>query len=191
MYVTDSVRIFYGLYMALVAGFFLWFVIRIRRRSSGLTAEPPADRIDPREKAFFGILLTAVVVGHVVTLSPLVPWQQWRLWSDPQPVQRFDIAVSDYAFQLPSTPLQVQAGEFVEFNLTSQDVTYGFGVFREDGSLLFQESVLPGYENRIVWNFSEPGSYDIRSTEYGGERHNEMLVRGAILVAAGTEVDRG
>jgi cytochrome c oxidase subunit 2 len=61
-------------------------------------------------------------------------------------------------------------------------VTYGFGVFRGDGSMVFQMQVLPGRENRIVWTFDAAGTYDVRSTEYSGPRHSEMHVPDAIRV---------
>jgi len=65
---------------------------------------------------------------------------------------------------------------------TSRDVTYGFGVFRPDSSLVLQMQVIPGHENRIRWKFDTAGAYDVRSTEYSGPRHSEMFVPGAIRV---------
>ena len=73
-------------------------------------------------------------------------------------------------------------GEYVEFVAVSADVTYGFGVFRPDGTLVFQMQVLPGRENRILWKFDEAGSYDVRSTEYSGPRHSDMHYADAIRV---------
>jgi cytochrome c oxidase subunit 2 len=70
----------------------------------------------------------------------------------------------------------------VEFTATSRDVTYGLGAFRPDGTMVFQMQVIPGYENRLVWKFDAPGTYDVRSTEYSGPRHSEMFVKNAIRV---------
>ncbi|OQY19782.1 MAG: cytochrome C oxidase subunit II, partial [Anaerolineaceae bacterium 4572_32.1] len=64
------------------------------------------------------------------------------------------------------------------------DVTYGFGVFRPDGTMVFQMQVVPGYENRILWKFDAPGTYDVRSTEYSGPRHPEMFIEDAIRVTS-------
>jgi cytochrome c oxidase subunit 2 len=61
-------------------------------------------------------------------------------------------------------------------------VTYGFGVFRPDGTMVFQMQVIPGHENSILWKFDSPGPYDVRSTEYSGPRHPEMFVANAIQV---------
>jgi cytochrome c oxidase subunit 2 len=98
------------------------------------------------------------------------------------------IEVGDYQFRLPAVPIQLEAGEFVEFTARSTDVTYGFGVFRDDGRLVLQMQVVPGHVNRIVWKFDEPGLYDIRSTEYSGPRHPEMYLPDAIQVLAQGEV---
>ena len=73
-------------------------------------------------------------------------------------------------------------GEYVQFSAISKDVTYGFGVFRKDNSMVFQMQVLPGKKNVITWKFDEPGMYDVRSTEYSGPGHSDMFVPDAILV---------
>jgi len=122
------------------------------------------------------------LVFNILTLSPLVPWQKWLLWSHPTPDKRILIEIEDYEIKLPSQGIEIKAGEFVEFTVISKDVTYGFGVFRQDGTMVFQMQVTPGYENRILWKFDAPGTYDVRSTEYSGPRHPEMYIKGAIRV---------
>ena len=138
--------------------------------------------MDHRERNWLFVLIGVFLIFNVVTLSPLVPWQRWLLWSRPEPNQTVRVEFGDYAIQLPSTGVEVKVGEYVEFVATSADVTYGLGVFRKDGSMLFQEQVLPGRENRIVWKFDEAGLYDVRSTEYSGPRHSEMYIPDAIRV---------
>jgi len=54
------------------------------------------------------------------------------------------------------------------FSVTSEDLTYGFGVFRADHSMVFQMQVLPGHVNDVLWQFTEDGTFTIRSTEYSG-----------------------
>ena len=125
--------------------------------------------MDQRERNWLFVLIGVFLVFNVVTLSPLVPWQQWLFWSD-------------YQIGLPAEGIEVNVGEYVEYVALSADVTYGFGVFRPDGTMVFQMQVLPGRENRIVWKFDEAGSYDVRSTEYSGPRHSEMHYADAIRV---------
>jgi len=146
--------------------------------------------MEKEERIWFGVLILVFLVFNIVTLSPLEPWQQWLLWSSPTPTQRVAIEFENYEIKLPpngdvlsaSKGIQVKAGEFVEFTATSRDVTYGLGAFRPDGTMAFQMQVIPGYQNRLVWKFDTPGMYDVRSTEYSGPRHSEMLVKNAIQV---------
>lgn len=138
--------------------------------------------MDREERIWLGVLVVVFLLVNAITLSPIVPWQKWMLWDRPTPQQQVRVEFVNSEIRLPSQGIQVKAGEFVEFVATSRDVTYGFGVFRKDGRMLFQMQVVPGYENRIVWKFDEPGLYDVRSTEYSGPRHPEMFVPDAIRV---------
>jgi len=134
------------------------------------------------ERNWLWVLVVVAVLFNAITLSPLVPWQRWMLWSRPVAEQRVNVEMGEYKLDLPPGGIQVRAGKFVEFVATSRDVTYGFGVFRSDGTLVFQMQVVPGYANRMLWKFDQPGQYDIRSTEYSGPRHPEMYFKGALLV---------
>lgn len=138
--------------------------------------------MDREERVWFGVLIVVALVFNVVTLSPLVPWQEWLLWSRPAPDKQVSITFESYEIRLPSEKIEIKADEFVEFVATSRDVTYGFGVFRPDGTMVFQMQVIPGHENKIVWKFDAPGAYDVRSTEYSGPRHPEMFIENAIQV---------
>ena len=89
-----------------------------------------------------------------------------------------DIAVH----ALKGTSLEVKAGEFVKFVATSGDVTYGFGVFRPDGTMVFQMQVIPGHKNDVIWQFHKPGLYTIRSTEYSGPAGIAMVLPDVIEV---------
>jgi cytochrome c oxidase subunit 2 len=138
--------------------------------------------MDSRERNWLFVLIGVFLVFNIVTLSPLVPWQEWLFWSEPTPDRTARVEFADYEIQLPAEGIEAQVGEYVEFVATTADVTYGLGVFRPDNTLVFQMQVLPGRENRIIWKFDQPGSYAIRSTEYSGPRHSEMYVQNAIRV---------
>jgi cytochrome c oxidase subunit 2 len=138
--------------------------------------------MDPRERNWLIFLVVVFVVANTITLSPLIPWQEWLLWSSPEPSQRIPLEYEDYEIHMPPGGIKVREGEYVEFVAVSADVTYGFGVFRKDGTMVFQMQVLPGRENSIIWKFDEPGQYDVRSTEYSGPRHSEMYYADAVQV---------
>ena len=186
MYVAQMVELFYlGLLVTFIA--FMVTFIKVTSRSKAkqeeaLEHEEKPGRMDASEKKWLAVLLVIVVVGNILLLSVLVPSVRFAVWGTETPTKTVYVSVQNYNFTLPERPIRVGAGEAVEFVLTSNDVTYGFGVFRQDKTMVFQMQVVPGYENRLVWIFDETGSYDIRSTEYSGPRHSEMFLQDAILV---------
>jgi len=131
---------------------------------------------------WLGVLVTIFLIFNITTLSPIVPWQKWIVWSHPTPSQTVRVEFEDYKIKLPSDVVEIKAGQYVEFFATSKDVTYGLGVFRPDGTMVLQMPVVPGHENKITWKFDTPGTYDIRSTEYSGPGHSDMFIKGAIKV---------
>ncbi len=137
--------------------------------------------MEKAERRWLYVLIVVFVIVNVITLSSLIPWQKWQIWQNPIPSQVIDVTYDKNVITMDA-PVQVKAGEFVQFSATSTDVTYGFGVFRKDNSMVFQMQVLPGRSNLIIWKFDEPGMYDVRSTEYSGPKHNDMVVRDAIEV---------
>ena len=98
------------------------------------------------------------------------------------PDRTFAITVAEHRFTLPTPQLRAACGEKVLFNVTSKDLTYGFGLFRQDNSMLFQMQVVPGHVNDILWVFDRPGIYTIRSTEYSGPAGIGMIERNAVEI---------
>jgi cytochrome c oxidase subunit 2 len=137
--------------------------------------------MEKAERRWLYILIVVFVIVNAVTLSTLIPWQSWQLWQKPLPSQVVTVTYDNYVITM-DTPVEIKAGEYVQFSATSFDVTYGFGVFRKDNSMVFQMQVLPGRTNEITWKFDETGMYDVRSTEYSGPKHSDMVVYDAIEV---------
>lgn len=137
--------------------------------------------MEKAEKRWLYFLIAIFVIVNVVTLSSLIPWQTWQIWQNPTPSQVVEVTYDNYVITMDS-PVQINANEYIQFDATSTDVTYGFGVFRKDNSMVFQMQVLPGRTNTIIWKFDETGMYDVRSTEYSGPKHSDMVVRDALEV---------
>lgn len=160
----------------------------------GLTAR---KKIRPKIKVSFygwvGLLVFFGIGLHILTFH-MVPWVKWDMTRDTIKTDReFNIAMADYEYQLPEKELIIQNGDTVRFNLESKDYTYGFGLFREDGTMVFQMQVVPGHRNDIVWKFDKPGNYTIRSTEYSGPRGANLFAKNAVIVSpepAVAKVDR-
>ncbi len=158
--------------MAVVA----WFAYKLTRRGGGKPFPSVLFYL------FFGFLVVLGVSLHLVT-HETIPWKSLDLERHKIVADReFRIAIAGHAFALPAEPMIIRAGETVRFSVTSDDLTYGFGLFRPDNSMLFQMQVIPGHVNDILWRFDRPGRYTIRSTEYSGWKGIRMIVPDAVEV---------
>lgn len=132
--------------------------------------------------AFVAILAVLGFSLHITT-SLTIPWVKPDLDRDSVQADRFFfIKVAGHAFELPAERMVARVGETVRFDVSSADLTYGFGVFRPDNSMVFQMQVVPGHRNDVLWTFTEPGLYTIRSTEYSGPKGFAMVVKDALEV---------
>jgi|WetSurMetagenome_2_1015567.scaffolds.fasta_scaffold362669_2 cytochrome c oxidase subunit II len=134
---------------------------------------------------FYSFVAALVILGvslHIITYNT-IPWTPIDLnRASIQADRQFDIMVGNHEFTLPAEKMQVKVNEKVLFNVTSTDLTYGFGVFRQDNSMVFQMQVVPGHKNDVLWQFTKPGLYTIRSTEYSGPAGYKMIEKDAIEV---------
>ncbi len=72
-------------------------------------------------------------------------------------------------------PLQIPQGSMVLFIVRSVDVTHGFGVYNAGGQILFQVQVMPGFNNSILYQFTNTGTYYVRCLEFCGYGHYTMI----------------
>jgi cytochrome c oxidase subunit II len=163
----------YAIVLILIMG---WFGFKITRKGKG-------NKVS--NTLFYSFVTLLVVLGvslHIVTYNT-IPWAAMDInRAEIQPDKVFDITVGNHQFTLPSDKLVVNVNEKVLFNVTSQDLTYGFGLFRKDNTMLFQMQVVPGHRNDILWQFSKPGIYSIRSTEYSGPKGANMVLADVVEV---------
>ena len=163
---------FYALAIIVAVG---WFGYSITRKGTSRVSS----------KLFYSFFAMLVVLGlslHVVTYNT-IPWVSSDLHrGSAEPAQVFDIVVADHEFFLPADELVIDCGTEVLFDVVSNDLTYGFGLFREDNSMVMQMQVVPGSRNDILWKFEEEATYSIRSTEYSGPAGISMIVPEAVRV---------
>lgn len=182
--VLGLMKVVYAIYVTVVVCLIGLYGLRVTR---GVNREPTAARGRLYAYGFYvwiGVLVFVGVGLHALTYDK-IPWVKWDLRRHQTQVDReFKIAIADYAFHLPSASLNIVKGQMVRFNLESKDYTYGFGLFREDGTMVFQMQVVPGSRNDLVWKFDESNNYTIRSTEYSGPKGGNLVVRDAVVVAA-------
>jgi cytochrome c oxidase subunit 2 len=133
-----------------------------------------------------GVLVVTGVSLHLVSANT-IPWVEVDLDRESvTPDKTFEITVAEHAFTLPAERLLIDCGDMVAFDVTTADLTYGFGLFRQDHSMVFQMQVVPGHRNDVIWTFDKNGVYDIRSTEYSGPEGHRMVVEDAVEVAGCT-----
>jgi len=174
--VLPGQTIAYTFYVLVITAVVAWFAVRVTRKRS---EKPIKSAIF---YAFFAFLVVLGVSLHVVT-HETIPWKAMDLGRAGIAADReFEITVANHEFRLPPGRMIIKKGQTVRFTVTSEDLTYGFGLFRPDHSMLFQMQVLPGHKNDIVWRFDRPGTYAIRSTEYSGWKGVRMIVPDAVEV---------
>lgn len=176
MYITTLIGILYGLYVFLVLTSMVLFVY-------GLTSK---KKIGLKFKisiyTWIIFLIISVLTFHMIMHLKFPSSSLEILGRKIIPKKEVSINIADYKFNLPEDPVRLKADEPVRFSVSSQDVTYGFGVFRSDGTLVFQMQVLPGRLNQMMWIFHDEGKYTIRSTEYSGPENWKMVLKDAIMV---------
>lgn len=166
----------YTSYVVAILSLMGWFAYRVTKTGP--------SKVNPKFfYSFIAILITIGVSLHIITYNT-IPWTKVDLHASKYVAdQSFKIIVEDHKFILPSTPLLVGCEKLTEFNVISNDLTYGFGIFRPNNSMVFQMQVVPGHDNIIKWTFPENGDYTIRSTEYSGPEGAQMIIKGAVHVS--------
>jgi len=176
--VLNGQTIAYSLYALAIILLMGWFGIQI-------TKSGKSNKISKTLfYAFVGFLVVLGMSLHVITYNT-IPWAPMDInRNEITPDKVFNISMANHEFKLPSEKLLIDVNEKVLFDVTSNDLTYGFGVFRSDNSMLFQMQVVPGHRNDILWQFSKPGIYTIRSTEYSGPKGAQMILKDVVHVVA-------
>ena len=140
----------------------------------------------PSTKVFWAYVAALVVLGtglHFLTFG-VVPWvavdlERANITAD----KSFDITFEKHQMTFSENPMLIPCGEAVVFNATSKDLTYGFGIFRQDNSMVTQMQVVPQSRNDLMWKFKKNGTYNVRSTEYSGPAGAKMIAKNALVVS--------
>ena len=170
----------YSLYALAMIALVGWFALRVTREGDGRGASSAVFY------SFVGFLVVCGVSLHIITYNT-IPWAPLDLnRASITPDRTFAISVEQHTFTLPEPKLKAACGEKVLFKVTSKDLTYGFGLFRQDHSMLFQMQVVPGHVNDLLWVFDRAGVYTIRSTEYSGPKGIGMIERDVVEVTCAT-----
>lgn len=176
--VLNGQTIAYTAYTVAIMSVMAWFAVIVTKKGKGTIVKPALFY------SWVGFLVVIGVSLHIAT-AQTIPWKHMDLnRREITPDKVFDITVGNHKFNLPSEKLLIDVNDKVMFNVTSSDLTYGFGLFRQDNSMLFQMQVVPGHLNDVMWHFVKPGIYTIRSTEYSGPAGIQMIEKDVVVVTA-------
>jgi cytochrome c oxidase subunit 2 len=167
----------YTFYVLAIMALMAWFAYRVTHEDKGVREVKPALFY-----SFVGFLVVLGVSLHIIT-HETIPWKAMDLnRAEIKADKEFNIIMSNHTFVLPEKHLTFRKNQIIRFNVESKDLTYGFGLFRKDNSMMFQMQVIPGHNNDILWQFDRPGVYSIRSTEYSGPKGINMFLRDVVEV---------
>ncbi len=151
-----------------VIGVAVYFVViastkRGRREGGGEAPIASMHRAEPWWAVFALVVVTVLFFG---TLAG-VPWLN-RAKADAT------VNVKALQFVFVMQPATVKAGN-VDFKVTSDDVSHGFGLFDPDGKMVSQIQVVPGVTSTLSTKLTKTGKYKILCFEYCGVGHAQMI----------------
>lgn len=103
-----------------------------------------------------------------------------------QPAERVPVIAQQFTFLMPD---QFPLNRRIIFEVTSSDVTHGFGIYGPDGQLIAQTQAMPDYVNYLDVTFHQPGHYIVRCLEYCGVAH--AVMQKDLTVGGGESSGRG
>lgn len=137
--------------------------------ASGGGADAPSTGAEQQR---YGFILGLLLLGVPISAASLWPWPHV---AQTGMAARSTINVTGGQWYWQIDHDKVPQGVPVTFNVSSADVTHGFGVVDSTGRILFQVQAMPGYVNRVAWTFDTPGTYRVICLEYCGVAHHAML----------------
>ena len=179
----------YSIYALLIISVIVWF-------GYNLTREEKAKSIVRIPFYTYIAFLVAGGVGHHIFTYNAIPWVSQDITRHsitPDASYKFEIKNHKWV-NLPKK-ITIQCGQTVEFDVKSHDLVYGFGLFRQDGSLVTQMQVNPGTDvngildsNDMLWTFHHNGLFDLTSTEYSGTAQYDEHGKDLMMVKNFVEV---
>ncbi|NPA61279.1 MAG: hypothetical protein GXO06_03225 [Epsilonproteobacteria bacterium] len=152
----------YTIYALLIISIIAWFAYNLTRdeKAKSIVRIP-----------FYGYIAFLVIggVGHHIFTYNAIPWVSEDITRhNIKPDKVFKFEVENHKWTLPKEEVVINCGDKVLFDVVSRDLMYGFGLFRQDGTMVTQMQVNPHSKNDLLWTFNHNGVFDLISTEYSG-----------------------
>lgn len=161
--------------LALVTLAFIFVVMRAGEAGDTSRVQKTSNML---RRWWFWVL---IFFGVGVAWGSLNPFPIPRQFVPSQAEQVVDVVGYQWYWTLSETRLT--AGEPVEFRVSSGDVNHGFAIYDSENRLLTQTQAMPGYTNKLLYTFEQPGRYQILCLEYCGVAHHVMRAELEVVAA--------
>ncbi|WP_350333662.1 hypothetical protein [Coralliovum pocilloporae] len=138
---------------------------RAVRAANGSPPDINPDRLRTR------LIWALTIAGVIISVASLREWPH----ATASESEAFTVSVTGGQWWWEIDQEQVPLGQPINFDVTTEDVTHGMGIYNSDMRLLVQTQAIPGYTSTITYTFTEPGTYQILCLEYCGVAHHDMI----------------
>ena len=149
-----------------------WAVVVRRTGTPVLAYEVVAKGAAVIRRRLFAIL-GVILLGAMAASIYFFPYRAFAASRLGAPEVKVDVTAKMWQWTLSQT--QIPAHKSVEFAVQAVDVNHGFSIYGPDDRLFAQVQAMPGYTNRLVLVFDQPGKYTVRCLEFCGLGHHAML----------------
>src|SRR5690625_2843202 len=156
-------------FMIFIAVVFGWVALSSKKTED---YEPIIKKWYKARKTYGLIVVLIMLIATIYTLR-LLPYNQpvYGEVSD-EPIV-VDVEAIQFGWNISQTEFSI--GDSVQFDVTTPDVTHGFGLYDENMELIAQTQAMPEYTNTVYVTFEKPGTYTILCLEYCGLGHHLMM----------------
>jgi cytochrome c oxidase subunit 2 len=134
-----------------------------------------------RKNAFWGLVVLFVpIIGFSLTRLPYS--------SGSGGIDTVVIQATGHQWAWQINPDTVPTGRPIEIRVTGADVNHGFALYDANNRLMVQTQGMPGYTNTLRFEFTQPGTFQVRCLEYCGLGHHTMNAQ--LVVTSGLATSR-
>lgn len=166
--------------VGLVALIFIYVIIQAGKPATAAETQRATRKAHTFQAWFFATLVIGFAGGTWATLRHFpIPDQHAPLQVDQI------VNVQGFMWGWTIEPPAIELGSTVEFRVSSKDVNHNFAIYNPEGNIVAQTQAMPGFTNRLLYRFTDPGTYTVQCLEYCGVGHGVM--RTTITVAAAAQ----
>lgn len=162
--------------IAAIAATFIYVVVQAGRPAEVAQVHRKSNAI---RRWWFAAL---ILLGVGVTYATLQPFPIADQRAQNTAAQVVNAVGRQWSWELSQH--EVKAGTPVQFNITSVDVNHGFAIYGPDDRIVTQTQAMPGFTNRLLFTFEQPGKYRVMCLEYCGLAHHAMVTEFDVVAEA-------